>query len=384
MKLEDAWLKIMEMENSEQFGPNQIHSILSDLGVFKTNPRIRLVLKAALSHNLWHIISNTRISNHDILSLKAKLDYDGFSESAIQTIIESFWSTSGCPNKSKEEIHSPEINNRPIQTYNCKKSGHSKITATSSCHDISTYLNSVFTVDSHSFKKYGLELQRLDSIEWKKGAGYYHDKYGACISLEVTGNTKFRGDIEVEIYDLNGFLRNIQHLAGAYIDGKYAIINEKKIIDLSLPPEHISKIVLHVGLDGVHLGNAFYNNTKSIVRYDGQIENETQTFEILDTQFLFAKDKSEDNISVFIRYKLNQEKKRCRWVGEKNLYIVLIDKRGLVRQRFPFVDSREYYTLCNKEDRREHCAFSYQTISSWNPSLKMPFEEIGKIVFVEE
>ena len=383
MKLDEAWLKIMEMERSEQFSSNQIHSILSDLGVFKTNPRIRLVLKAALSHNLWQIICNARISNHDIISLKAKLDYDGFSESAIQTVIESFWTAPDCPN-IKKEVLSTVINNGPIQSNNCQKCAPTKITSTSSCQDISTYLNSVFTIDSNSFKRYGLELQKLDPIKWEKGTGYYYDEYGACFSFEVVGNTKFRGDIEVEIYDLNGFLRNICFRAGVYIDGKYSIINEKKIVDLSLPPENISKIVLHIGVDGVHLGKAFYRKTHSIVKYNGKIENETETFEILDTQFLFAIDKPEENISVFIRYKLNQVKKKCRWVGEKNLYIVLFDKKGLVRQRFPFVDSMEYYKLCNNEDKREHCAFSYQTISSWNPSLKMPFEEIGKIVFVEE
>ena len=89
MELADAWLKILGMEICDRFNSNQIHSILADLGVFKTNPRIRLVLKAALGYNLWGIICNGKALDSDILSLKAKLQYDGFNDMIVEEVISS-------------------------------------------------------------------------------------------------------------------------------------------------------------------------------------------------------------------------------------------------------------------------------------------------------
>ncbi|MDE5849616.1 MAG: hypothetical protein K2H38_05700, partial [Muribaculaceae bacterium] len=80
MKLDEAWLKIKGMENSNRFKPNQIYSLLADLGVFKTNPRLRLVLKSALLYDLWVIILSEDISISEIDLLKTKLLYDGFSD----------------------------------------------------------------------------------------------------------------------------------------------------------------------------------------------------------------------------------------------------------------------------------------------------------------
>lgn len=118
MKLEDAWLKIMEMENSERFTPNQIHSILSDLGIFKANPRIRLVIKSALAHNLWNLVCKSIISSSEIHLLKNKLDYDGFSLETINELISSFYidkkegqcQASNIRYKDKKDNKSTELN----------------------------------------------------------------------------------------------------------------------------------------------------------------------------------------------------------------------------------------------------------------------------------
>lgn len=379
MKLEDAWHTIMEMENSERFKPNKILSILADLGVFKTNPRIKLVLTAALYHNVWELICKASISNSDIVSLKAKLDYDGFSAWAINSIIESFWHDTHGTQESNDEIQHLNLNIK-------ENIAHTNIPLASSDQDISHYLNSIFTVDTESFRKYGLVIQRLEPVEWKKNSGNYCDEYGASFSFEVIGNTQFHGVIEVEIYDLQGYLRSIQYLANIDIAGKYSIVNEEKTVDLYLSPQNISKIVLHIGVDSVHWENAFYGETKSILRFDGCVENETENFDILHTQFLYAKEKREKNISLFFRYKIKGIKKKNYRIGEKNLYIVLFDSNGLIRQRIPVFDAAHYYVISSmRGDDREHCAFSCQNIvSSNNPSLKLPFDEIGKIVFIEE
>lgn len=94
MKLEEAWLKIIEMENCNRFKPNQILSILADLGVFRTNPRIRLVVKDALSYNLWDLILKSRVEPSDIMYITSKLKYDGFSQQVINKLIDSFYKDS--------------------------------------------------------------------------------------------------------------------------------------------------------------------------------------------------------------------------------------------------------------------------------------------------
>ncbi|MDE6335000.1 MAG: hypothetical protein K2L34_00370 [Muribaculaceae bacterium] len=91
MKLEDAWLKIKEMENCDRFKPNQIHAILADLGIFNTNPRIRLVLKTALTYGLWDIILKGKgSSGNKIKLLKLRLQNYGFSGKIVNEVLICF------------------------------------------------------------------------------------------------------------------------------------------------------------------------------------------------------------------------------------------------------------------------------------------------------
>lgn len=90
MKLEEAWIIIKDMKDSNRFNPNQIYSILADMGIFKDNPRFRLVIKSALYYNLWDIIIASSISNALISKLKSKLLYDGFSNEVIDDLLCSF------------------------------------------------------------------------------------------------------------------------------------------------------------------------------------------------------------------------------------------------------------------------------------------------------
>lgn len=94
MTLAEAWIRIKLMDGAKDFAPRKVFSILADLGVFQINPRIRLVLKAALNHDLWHLMFNSNMSDSDILSLKSKLEYDGFSKAIINDIIFSFYKDS--------------------------------------------------------------------------------------------------------------------------------------------------------------------------------------------------------------------------------------------------------------------------------------------------
>lgn len=121
MELADAWLKILGMENCDRFNSNQIHSILADLGVFKTNPRVRLVLKTALTYGLWDIIINYRESGNKVDILRLKLQNDGYSETIVYEILRSFSSYSfkkDTPN-SKVGLHQCPIedNKTTIQSH---------------------------------------------------------------------------------------------------------------------------------------------------------------------------------------------------------------------------------------------------------------------------
>lgn len=91
MKLEDAWLTLLDMDTTVIRTPSQIYSILSDLGVFKDYPKIRLAVNSALQNGLWELVSSNSVSQTDIDKLKSGLEYDGFSDVIINEIINSFY-----------------------------------------------------------------------------------------------------------------------------------------------------------------------------------------------------------------------------------------------------------------------------------------------------
>ena len=388
MTLLDAWTEIKRMEKANLLSPKQVYAIVSDYGVFKANPRLQIIAKIALQNGLWDIVKAPTIIFSEIEILRKKLDYYGFSDEYIQML----FIECGFKLKSYDEDNNPvniQFKDRIILQGKASSipqtSNFNPLTSSSSNSDVERYLNSIFEIDKTSFQKYGLTLQRIHPIEWKKGAGYHHDKFGAYFSFEIIGNTNFQGDVELEVYDLNGFLRNINYLKSIYINGKYSIVNENIIKDLCLPVHNISKIILHIGVDGLHRGQAFYGETKSILRYEGVIENETDNFEILHSQILYATNKREDNLSVFFRYKFKNLKNKSQWFGRTMLSIVLFDINGQIRQKISLTDYRTFNLINIRDAEEEHCMFSFsEGPFDTRPSLKMPFDEIGKIVFIEE
>lgn len=118
MKLEDAWLTLLDMDTTVVRTPSQIYSILSDLGVFKDYPKIRLAVNSALQNGLWELVSSNSISQTDIDKLKSSLEYDGFSDIIINEIINSFYtSPQSGSNNSQQPGPSQTQNNA-----NCKPS----------------------------------------------------------------------------------------------------------------------------------------------------------------------------------------------------------------------------------------------------------------------
>lgn len=121
MKLEDAWLTLLDMDTSVIRTPSQIYSILSDLGVFKDYPKIRLAVNSALQNGLWELVSSNSVSQTDIDKLKSGLEYDGFSDVIINEIINSFYTS---PKSGSNNSQQPA----PSQTQNNANSKPSSLT----------------------------------------------------------------------------------------------------------------------------------------------------------------------------------------------------------------------------------------------------------------
>ena len=121
MKLEDAWLTLLDMDTTVVRTPSQIYSILSDLGVFKDYPKIRLAVNSALQNGLWELVSSNSVSQTDIDKLKSSLEYDGFSDVIIDEIINSFYTS---PKSGSNNSQQPA----PSQTQNNANSKPSSLT----------------------------------------------------------------------------------------------------------------------------------------------------------------------------------------------------------------------------------------------------------------
>ena len=87
MNLSDAISKILKLNNYENLSNSQIYSILSDYGVFKDYPNLRLVVKSALEYDLWQLLIYNKQEKKDIM--KFKLINDGFTINVIQIILDS-------------------------------------------------------------------------------------------------------------------------------------------------------------------------------------------------------------------------------------------------------------------------------------------------------
>lgn len=109
MTLEDALLEILVMNNAETFTSSQVYSILSDLGVFKSNPKLKIVLKIALEYGLWNMIV-AKADSYKVDILKTKLENDGFTDSIIAEIL--------APLRPARKKDSATVQVKPIESTN--------------------------------------------------------------------------------------------------------------------------------------------------------------------------------------------------------------------------------------------------------------------------
>jgi hypothetical protein len=90
MILSDAWLHLLDLDDTERINNNQIFSMLADLGVFAKNPKIRLVIKSALEFGLWKLIKS-QPTEIQVLDLRLRLQNEGFANDVIDSVISSFY-----------------------------------------------------------------------------------------------------------------------------------------------------------------------------------------------------------------------------------------------------------------------------------------------------
>ena len=86
MTLSEALNKLLEIDNYENLSNSQIYSILSDYGVFKENPKYRLIIKSALEYNFWSLFIESNNCN-DFNLLKIRLINDGYDSNSITEIL---------------------------------------------------------------------------------------------------------------------------------------------------------------------------------------------------------------------------------------------------------------------------------------------------------
>lgn len=111
MTLNEAWIKLKNIEGSKTYKPSQIYSILADFGIFNEYPKLRLALKSALQNDLWSLLNKSKISISDIDNLRLKIEYDGFAMEIIEEIISSIDMSKNISNlvKSKSEVNKNDL-----------------------------------------------------------------------------------------------------------------------------------------------------------------------------------------------------------------------------------------------------------------------------------
>lgn len=395
MTLAEAFVKIKILDGVNKFTPKQVYSAIADLGVFKDNPRLQIIAKVALQNGLWDIVKTETVKFSDIETLRNKLDFYGFSDNYVQRLFGEcgFGNKIEVTSKDCEQLSPSSAAGRQKLDWPKPTSSVNPLTESSSDIVVEDYLNSVLEINYESFQKYGLTLQQIAKIKWEKNVSKYPHYYGALISYEVTGNSTFSGAICLHLYDTNGYIRSVDLINQMAIRNQYSIINESKLVALCLQPYEISKIVLCVDSgDFTDKRNAFYKEVGPIVKYNGLVINEVDWLKINDNQILYAPSRSTNNISFFIHGSMI---KRPSGYGIKSIYAIVFDREGRIRQKFQVVNTWDAHSHNNGIGSSFYW-FSYVgsatklvggiilKVDCNQDVLRMPFNEIGKIAFIEE
>lgn len=379
MKLEDAWLKIKEMERANVLSSREIYNILSDLGVFHKSPRLQIILKTALQNGLWNIINKSQFEYESVNNLRNKLIFYGFSTDSINGLFISC----GFPqyvqrkfNVYEHAISSPKDFDsnlsKELEDHNFSRGGDNNVE-----HDVS----SLFAVDEQSFAKYSLNIQSIGEVQIEQEG----ISYRVNLSYEITGKRSSKAcSLDLRIFDLDSNLREVIKIDNVKVFDEFSICSNTISAISKLPAKNISKIMLTCGyprfaydshpdcytaLIGKHI----------VKRFNGEIEYKLEKIIINDIQIL-GSDSINSELSFFIEYKY--KKAKLEYPSKRKILAALYDQEGKLRQQCCVK------VLCYSHQTDEHFNFSAIRSShmsdSYDNTLKIPFDSISKIVIIDK
>lgn len=243
MKLSAAWEEILKMSNAKNLSPNQVFSILSDLGVFSETPKIRLATKVALNNGLFDMVLAQNVSDSEINALTVKIQYEGFSNDVIKHIIDSL----------KATAHNDSIK---ISSYQSIKDENSICQEKEETTEIR-----IFNAESTRFPSsdegiFGIKIYFYPSLN-KRNQILMQDlscsNDGPRIFLHydivadsATINTGFNPiNIIALVIDKNGFIHSKNRIAFINTNEKYAIRKGSRELTCYLSLTIVSKIIVY-------------------------------------------------------------------------------------------------------------------------------------------
>lgn len=380
MKLEEAWMKIKEMERVDLFSSKEIYNILSDFGVFHKSPRLQIILKTALQNGLWDIITKSQFEYSSIENLRNRLIFFGFSDYSI----EHLFSSCGIRQYSHQNhtVHEQEIYpSNESGSHSSKELMHTNVSSVED-NNVKIENNSLFIVDEESFAKYKLTLQSLGSLQVKQEGSNYHVK----LSYEITGCKSSKAcSLDLRIFDLENNLREVIKIDNVKVFDEFSICSNTISAISKLPAKQTSKIVLGCGYprfayDSHPDSYTAIINEPIVKRFYGKIEFQLEKIIINDIQIIGG-DNTNSEISFFIDYKY-QQKTKFEYPSKRIILAAVYDQQGKLRQQCCVK------LLCYSHQTDNHFNFSARHTShlsdSYDNSLKIPFDSISKIVIFDK
>lgn len=217
MTLQEAWLKLIDMENYENLSPSQRYSILSDYGVFKEYPNLRLVVKSALEYGFLEIAIENNQDNINLL--RQKLINDGFNLNVIQTFIESI-------NKFIPPSNSTYPNRNSFDSNEIKGGGENNLNNTIEEKDSSLQFMGISLGEKRNiFSAKLIQKGYAKTLAIKDINNYYYDEFrGEYIGYKnviikiyfgVISKTVFKIEINIK-FPLIGFSSEYENILSLY------------------------------------------------------------------------------------------------------------------------------------------------------------------------
>lgn len=378
MDFKSALNKICQDFNKEILFERRVISILDDYGAFKDAPYYKLFYKTALSSgDLRKLIAINE--NEREKEMFTFMSLTGFDEQKIDMFIsiiyECFYGIQIEHNLENDNtVHKSAANTYSDCKQNVRQSKEISINplnTTSTVLKIEVYFNSIFEIDYDSFDRQSLILQRIGQIK-------YNPKINQLIlSYEITGSKRFCGNLNLKVFDNHKNLRKIANIGSVNIKDEYSIINEEKFVPIDLNPEEISKLVLTIN-NCMSNGGAFSHIHKPLVKFQGIVENRISFAKLLDYQILYNTTSGKNEISFYINLRI--EKKLHFLHNIQNISALIYDLKGVIRQKCKIIERKGIY------DFMYHKEYFFFSISNkiYCETLKIPFEFIGKILFINE